>query len=82
MVTRFIVHWVRHPPQGCSDSVDGTTNVAGDYTDYTITGLEEGHKYTITVRTLNMAGYSGTSNTLTAVTIETGERDSYLLYLL
>ena len=56
--------------------------MAGDYTDYTITGLEEGHKYTITVRTLNMAGYSGTSNTLTAVTIETGERDSYLLYLL
>ena len=41
---------------------------------YTITGLEPGNRYTITVTVFNGAG-SAVSNSVTATTTETGERE-------
>ena len=46
-------------------------------TSYDITGLEEDSSYTITVRAINDAGSSEVSNTVTAMTLEAGERDSH-----
>ena len=76
IVTGFVVHWKRNASTSCSDSDEGTISVAaGSFTNYVITGLEEGSWYTVTVRTSNTAGNSAPSNTLTAMTLETGEAD-------
>ena len=44
-------------------------------TSYDITGLEEDSSYSITVRAMNDAGSSEV--TVTAMTLEAGERDSH-----
>ena len=49
-------------------------------TSYDIFGLEEDSSYTITVTASNSAGNSAVSNTLTAMTLEAGERLSLLLF--
>ena len=78
IVTGFVVHWKRNTSTSCSDSDEGTISVAaGSFTNYAITGLEEGSWYTFTVRTSNTAGNSAPSNTLAAMTLETGEADIY-----
>ena len=74
VVTGFVVEWQRDTSVGCSDEDEGSITVNGAFTSYIITGLEPGNMYTITVTVSNSAGSSGVSNTVTAMTEETGER--------
>ena len=75
VVTGFVVEWQRGTSVGCSDEDEDRVSVNGAFTSYTITGLEPGNSYTMTVTVSNSAGSSGVSNTVTAMTEETGERD-------
>ena len=45
------------------------------FTSYTITGLEPGHRYIINVTAVNAAGSGPASNSITAMTTETSERE-------
>ena len=72
VVTGFVVEWQR-VTVGCSDEDERT--VTGAFTSYIITGLEPGNRYTITVTVFNSAGTAPVSNTVTAMTEETGERE-------
>ena len=72
VVTGFVVEWQRDTSVGCSDDDKDRVSVNGAFT---ITGLEPGNRYTITVTVSNSAGSSGVSKTVTAMTEETGERD-------
>ena len=74
-MTGFEVEWQRDTSVGCSDVNQGTISVNGDFTSYIITGLEPGNRYTITVTVSNSAGTAPVSNTVTAMTLETGERE-------
>ena len=76
VVTGFEVEWQRDTSVGCSDVNERTISVHGDFTSYTITGLEPGNRYTITVTVSNSAGTAPVSNTVTAMTLEAGERES------
>ena len=73
VVTRFVVEWQRDTSVGCSDVNERTIPENGGFTSYTITGLEPGNRYTITVTVSNSAG-NAVSNTVTAMTLEAGER--------
>ena len=53
--------------------MDSTTITDGS-TSYDIMGLEEDSSYTITVTASNSVGSSAVSNTVTAMTLEAGER--------
>ena len=74
VVTGFVVEWQRDTSVGCSDEDERTISESGDFTIYTIMGLEPGNRYTITVTVSNSAGTAPVSNTVTAMTLETGER--------
>ena len=74
VVTGFVVEWQRDTSVGCSDEDEDTISENGDFTSYTITGLEPGNRYSITVTVSNSAG-TAVSNTVTAMTVETGERE-------
>ena len=74
-MTGFEVEWQRDTSVGCSDEDERTIPVTGDFASYTITGLEPGNRYTITVTVSNSAGTAPVSNTVTARTLETGERE-------
>ena len=74
VVTGFEVEWQRDTSVGCSDVNERTISVNGDFTSYTISGLEPGNRYTITVTVFNSAGTT-VSNTVTAMTPEAGERE-------
>ena len=56
------------------EDVDSATMITD--TSYDITGLEEDSCYNIVVRASNTAGSSEDSNTVTAMTLEAGERDT------
>ena len=73
VVTGFVVRWQR-VTVGCSDVNGRTISENGEFTSYTITGLEPGNRYTITVTVSNSAGTAPDSNTVTAMTEETCER--------
>ena len=75
VVTGFVVEWQRDTSVGCSDVNERTISENGDFTSYTITGLEPGNRYTIIVTVSNSAGTAPDSNTVTAMTLETGERE-------
>ena len=75
VVTGFVVEWQRDSSVGCSDVNERTISVNGDFTSYTIMGLEPGNRYTIIVTVSNSAGTSPVSNTVTAMTPEAGERE-------
>ena len=67
--------WQRNTSLECPDEDVGYDFTYADFTDYTITGLEEDSSYNITV----IAIYNDSiafSNTVTAMTLEAGE--SYL----
>ena len=72
-MTGFVVEWQR-VTVGCSDENERT--VTGAFTIYTITGLEPGNRYTITVTVSNSAGTAPVSSPVTAMTLEAGERES------
>ena len=75
VVTGFMVEWQRVTSVGCSDVNESTIFVNGAFTSYIITGLEPGNRYTIIVTVYNSAGTAPVSNTVTAMTPETGERE-------
>ena len=52
----------------------GSTTITDGSTSYDITELEEDSTYSITVIASNSAGSSAVSNTVTAMTMEAGER--------
>ena len=59
----------------CSGGSDmNSTTITDGSTSYDIMGLEEDNSYTITVTASNSAGSSEDSNTVTAMTLEAGER--------
>ena len=74
-MTGFEVEWQRDTSVGCSDEDDRTISESGAFTSYTITGLEPGSRYTITVTVSNSAGTAPDSNTVTAMNPEAGERE-------
>ena len=49
------------------------------FTTYRITGLEPGNRYTINVTASNAAGSGPVSNSITAMTTETSERQQVAL---
>ena len=69
--------WQRDTSADCSDEDEDSVTITD--TSYDITGLEEDSSYSITVRASNTAGSSEDSNTVTAMTLEAGERDTHLL---
>ena len=70
----FILNWQRGTSIGCSNKDEGTIIVNGAPGSYEVEGLEEGNMYTVTVlKAVNVAGISGPSNSLTAITKESGE---------
>ena len=85
-VNGFYVEWQRDTSVGCSNSNMRRFTVNRGFTgSYRITGLEPGNRYTITVTVSNEAGSSPVSNSVTAMTRETGERErsqSISLFLL
>ena len=66
----YEVMWQRDTSLECSDEDSGMATSVGEITD-----LEEDSSYSITVRAINDAGSSEV--TLTAMTLEAGERDSH-----
>ena len=76
VVTGFEVEWQRDTSVGCYDVNQDTISESGDFTIYTITGLEPGNRYTITVTVSNSAGTAPVSNTVNGRTLEAGERES------
>ena len=79
VVTEYLIEWQRDTSVGCSDENQDSTTITD--TSYTISGLEEDSRYTITVTASNTAGSSEVSNSVTAVTEEAGERLSLLVVL-
>ena len=75
----YEVEWQKDTSVGCSDEDQDNTTITD--TSYTISGLEEDSRYTITVTASNTAGSSEVSNSVTAVTEEAGERLSLLVVL-
>ena len=71
----YEVMWERDTSIKCRivSDMDSTT-ITDDSTSYDITGLEEDSTYSITVTASNSAGSSAVSNTVTAITMEAGER--------
>ena len=67
--------WGRDTSLKCTGFSDvGSTTITDGSTSYDITGLEEDSTYSITVTASNSAGSSVVSNTVTAMTMEAGER--------
>ena len=76
VVTSYEVLWQRDTSEVCPDDEDeGNDIVTGDFTEYTINGLEEYSDYIITVTVFNDAGSS--EDTVTPMTLEGGERYCY-----
>ena len=65
VVTGFSVQWQRDTSRGCSNEDEGSIVTTGSFTSYTITGLEEGNRYTITVTLYNDAGSGPVKNSVT-----------------
>ena len=82
VVTGFMVQWERDTSFGCSNRNQRTiTENQGFSGSYTITGLEPGNRYTITVAVFNAAGSGPVSNAVTATTEESGKRLKQYVYL-
>ena len=74
-MTGFIIQWWRNVSIGCSDVNQRKIEERGLFSNYTITGVEPGNRYAITVRLLNAAGIGQVSNTVAAMTEEDGEKE-------
>ena len=68
----YEVTWERDTSGECPDVDEGNATITGNYTSYTISGLEEDSNYTITVTATNALGIA-VSVPVTAVTGEAGE---------
>ena len=69
----YVVMWETSLTCTGFNDMDSTT-ITDDSTSYDITELEEDSTYSITVTASNSAGSSAVSNTVTAMTMEAGER--------
>ena len=67
------MEWQRNTSVGCSDEDQDSITITDGSTSYTISGLEEDSRYTITV-TASTVGGSAVSAILTEITPEAGER--------
>ena len=65
----YNVMWPRDTTVRCPDVDEGMTTNVGE-----IMNLQEGSSYSITMTAFNSAGSSDVSNTVTAMTMEAGER--------
>ena len=65
----YKVMWQRDTTVGCPDVDEGMTTNVGE-----IMNLQEDSSYSITMTAFNSAGSSEVSNTVSAMTMETGER--------
>ena len=74
---RYEVMWQREASLECPDVDEDSATITDGSTTYNITGLKKGSSYSVTVRAINDAGSSEVSNTVTAMTLEAGERDSH-----
>ena len=74
VVTSYEVMWETDDIGGCSGGSDMDSTTITDAISYNITELEEDSTYSITVTASNSAGSSEVSNTVTAMTMEAGER--------
>ena len=71
----YEVMWETDDIGGCSGGSDmDNATITDGSTSYDIIGLEEDSSYTITVTASNSAGSSVVSNTVTAMTLEAGEK--------
>ena len=68
VVTSYEMVWQRDTTVGCPGGDEDSATITGSSTSYDITGLEEDSSYSITVRAINV--------TVTAMTLEAGERDA------
>ena len=81
-----MVEWQRDTSVGCSDVNQDTISVNGVFISYTITGLEPGNSYLITVRVYSVLG-SPPVSTVSAMTETIGKaergrrRENYLTSL-
>ena len=67
--------WETDDVGGCSGGSDmDSTTITDGSTSYDIIDLEEDSTYSITVTASNSAGSSEVSNTVTPMTMESGER--------
>ena len=64
--------WQRDSSGDCPDEDEGNTTLAGGFTGYNITGLEEDSNYTVTVTATNVVGNSTTNNNIIPTTMEDG----------
>ena len=71
-IDSYEVMWETDDVGGCSGGSDMDSTIITD--GYDITELEEDSTYSITVTASNSAGSSAVSNTVTAMTMEAGER--------
>ena len=71
-VDSYEVTWERDTSGECPDVDEGSNIITDGSTSYTISGLQEGSNYTITVTATNTAG-SAVSVPVTAMTEEAGE---------
>ena len=77
VVTQYLVEWQRDTSVGCTDEDQGNTTITdGSTVSYDIPELEENSRYMMTVTVSNSAGSSGVSNSVTAMTLVAGERES------
>ena len=66
--------WQRDTSGECTDVDEDSISLTDGSTGYNIMGLEEDSSYRITVTASNAAGSSAVSNTVTAMTLDAGER--------
>ena len=78
VMVSYEVMWQRDTSGECPDEDEDSISLTGGSTSYDIMGLEEDSSYSITVTASNVAGSSAVSNTVTAMTLESGKR---LLYI-
>ena len=73
VVDSYEVMWERDTSVECPDEDEGSATITDGSTSYTITGLEEGSNYIITVTATNAAG-SAVSDPVTGMTREAGKK--------
>ena len=74
VVDSYEVMWQRDTSGECPDEDEDSTTITSGSNSYEIMGLEEDSSYNITVTASNAAGSSAVSITVTAMTLEAGER--------
>ena len=72
VVDSYEVMWERDTSGECPDEDEGSTTITGNFTNYTITELEEHSSYTISVKASNVLGIA-VSNSVYGVTGEASE---------